>query len=600
MSKKTTHSRESLLAFLQGVTTRTHWQDQSDCQLLQCFLAAPGEDAFTELVRRHGPLVYGVCQRILNHVADAEDAFQATFLVLAKRARTIRKRQSLASWLYGVALRCALYTKSRQALRREREDQVKVAGETMGMANTPLTDQHGFLMEEVQRLPEKYRLPILHCYFAGCTQQEAAEKLDWPLGTVAGRLSRAKQMLKKRLEKHGIVGGLAVVVTLLEQQRAPAAVASSLLYNTVQIIMANTIATPTAPECSPEVSSIAEHVSRKMLFSGSRVALLSALVLVGFLGVVIAGANVSLQDTSPPTDTITSEAVAIQEKKPAVEEKENAGPVPGFELANDHLWRWKIDDEALQLLQKRQLSNEIPFLPEARGHLLAAAPAIAHFNNIIGQKGVEITGVRSSHSLVLTPKGIRPFSHLKKYDFYIWALGDSMAGAVCGNISPDDPWIRSHAEHRPARAKATGFGQRKIEEGHESGELTALTNPTRGREKFVLVTMPQNKILCPNGPYFGVLGRTGFLTAWNPNREGAYARHYEINDWEMWHLIKNSDGTVSFRNRMNGHYLSVEKDGTCHLRSRTLNDTAKFQMLFDRSGCFRLKSGWGTYVTAQP
>src|SRR3954454_3513196 len=196
----------------------------NDEQLLDRFLdrdddssvsEARAEAAFRAIVVRHGPMVLGVCRHVLNQQQDAEDAFQATFLVLARKAGSIRDRRVLARWLYEVAYRIAMRARTNGVRRRTHERQ---GGE---MAATVTIDNHGWielrpvLHEEVNRLPEKYRMPVILCYLEGKTNEEVAELLQWPVGTVKGRLSRARDILRSRLTRRGLALSAALLVTAL-------------------------------------------------------------------------------------------------------------------------------------------------------------------------------------------------------------------------------------------------------------------------------------------------------------------------------------------------------------------------------------------------
>jgi RNA polymerase sigma factor (sigma-70 family) len=151
----------------------------SDRELLERFLGEGDGAAFSALVRRHGRTVLGVCQRVLKNAHDAEDAFQATFLVLVRKARSIAKRESVGSWLYGVAYRVALKARAEVVRRRTREMQAGMAKDEA--KHDGLRDElPPILDEEVNRLPAKYRQPIVLCYFEGKTYQEAARLLGWP------------------------------------------------------------------------------------------------------------------------------------------------------------------------------------------------------------------------------------------------------------------------------------------------------------------------------------------------------------------------------------------------------------------------------------
>jgi RNA polymerase sigma factor (sigma-70 family) len=172
----------------------------SDKQLLECFVRQRTEAVFAELVRRHGPMVYGVCRRVLRHTQDAEDAFQATFLILARKAGCLQKPEMLANWLYGVASRTALHARNQNARRRQREQ--KAASLATLPPDPPQEDAlelPRLLEEELQRLPEKYRVPLVLCYLEGKTHVEAACLLRLPTGSMSSRLSRGREILRDRL-----------------------------------------------------------------------------------------------------------------------------------------------------------------------------------------------------------------------------------------------------------------------------------------------------------------------------------------------------------------------------------------------------------------
>src|SRR6516164_5123098 len=170
--------------------------DKTDGQLLEQFLNERDEAAFAALVCRHRSMVLGVCRRILGNQADADDALQATFIVLVRKATSLTSRPVVGDWLHGVARRTALKARADAARRRAKEQIVKrsdVSGAGSRNDWLPLLD------EELSRLPEKYRLPIVLCDLEGNTRHEAAKRLGWPEGTVASRLVRGRAFLAKRL-----------------------------------------------------------------------------------------------------------------------------------------------------------------------------------------------------------------------------------------------------------------------------------------------------------------------------------------------------------------------------------------------------------------
>jgi RNA polymerase sigma factor (sigma-70 family) len=200
---------ETTLAALRTDERWCDFEGLPDEKLLDRFLGpdrTAAEDAFLALVRRHGPMVRGVCRRILDQLHDAEDASQATFLVLARKAGRIRDRRALGRWLYRVAYRTAVCTRTGSARRRTHE------GLAAGMsAVTPGPEHHTswsvlrlVLHEEVDRLPATYRSAVVLCYLEECTDEEAAALLRWPVGTVKSRLARARELLRARLTRRGL------------------------------------------------------------------------------------------------------------------------------------------------------------------------------------------------------------------------------------------------------------------------------------------------------------------------------------------------------------------------------------------------------------
>ena len=179
---------------------------KSDGQLLDLFATRRDETAFTALIERHGPMVQRVCGEILGNHHDAEDAFQATFLILARHAGSIRRRDSLANWLYGVALRVSTCARSASARRRRHERNWAAVSAARTSNEGESRDDFGpLLYVELGRLPERFRVPMVICDLEGRTYEEAARLLRCPVGTIKSRLATARRRLRQRLERSGIV-----------------------------------------------------------------------------------------------------------------------------------------------------------------------------------------------------------------------------------------------------------------------------------------------------------------------------------------------------------------------------------------------------------
>jgi RNA polymerase sigma factor (sigma-70 family) len=218
------------------------------------------EAAFRAIVARHGPLVMGVCRHALHNEHDAEDAFQATFLTLSRKAETIRDRRVLSSWLYEVAYRIAIRARASAAKRRDREGQGAVleAEATIPMQErtVALNDLQPVLHDEVNRLPEKYRLPIILSYLEGKSNEEVAELLEWPVGTVKGRLFRARNLLRSRLTRRGLVLSTSFLCMALGQGKVEGAVISDdLIERTVRLALRARLAESASASAPVEIGS---------------------------------------------------------------------------------------------------------------------------------------------------------------------------------------------------------------------------------------------------------------------------------------------------------------------------------------------------------
>jgi RNA polymerase sigma factor (sigma-70 family) len=280
--------RSTLLSERAGLT---------DGQLLERFVRRREPAAVTALVRRHGPMVWGVCRRVLGNHHDAEDAFQATFLVLVRKAASIRG--NIASWLYGVAHRTALNARASRARRQVRERSLPALPEPAVADEHPWSDLQPLLDHEVNRLPEKYRTVIVLCDLGGKTGREVSRQLGLPQGTVASRLARARAMLARRLARHGLAVAGGALATGLSQAAAPACVPPLVLSSTKQAVTAVAAGQAAATGLiAAQVAALTEGVVRSMLLTKLKSAI--AVLLILGLGTLSAGALMSRSQATEP------------------------------------------------------------------------------------------------------------------------------------------------------------------------------------------------------------------------------------------------------------------------------------------------------------
>jgi RNA polymerase sigma factor (sigma-70 family) len=263
----------------------------SDGELLERFIAARDETAFATLMDRYGPLILGVCRRVLRRPQDIEDAFQATFLVLLRNARSIVKKTSLSAWLYGVAYRTSLKARAkaeRRHLREQAVDEANLPSRAWAAKDGPALAS--VVDQEISGLPEKYRAVILACCLQEKTNEEAAQELGWAVGTVWSRLSRGRELLRKRLARRGVeVAGAALGALLAKNGTAQASLVHSAFR--AALLQANGAAV------RENASLLAAEVSRSLLLDRLRAVIGVTLALSVLVGAVIA---TTFALTAPP------------------------------------------------------------------------------------------------------------------------------------------------------------------------------------------------------------------------------------------------------------------------------------------------------------
>ena len=319
----------------------------ADSQLLERFLAQRDAAAFEALVRRHGPMVHGVCLRILRNHHDAEDTFQATFLVLAHKAASIVSRRTLSSWLYGVAYHTALKARAEGLRRRAKEK------EAAAMPKPQTTHEIWFHLEPLIDaalcgLPDKYRTVIVLCDLEGKTRKEVARLLNCPEGTIASRLARARDLLAGRLARQGLALSAAAVAEALAQGSASASVPSSWVFAVVQAAgwLALGQALP-AGAISPQVVALKEGVLKTMLMIKLKMAMavLLVLALMG-VGATMLPAPAPAQDKNfTPKQAETNPAAPMPQKEKAKQAANSTKVKLGPTLVLKHVILDEMDAE---------------------------------------------------------------------------------------------------------------------------------------------------------------------------------------------------------------------------------------------------------------
>jgi RNA polymerase sigma factor (sigma-70 family) len=328
-----------LLRFIRTIGSACPEEDTTDGQLLARYLRQRDEGAFAALLRRHGPMVWGVCRRLLVDTHAAEDAFQASFLVFLRKAASIRRPELLAPFLYGIAQRTALKARSLRARQKIREGPLFVESPAADAA-PGWNELRPVLDEELGRLPDKYRLPLILCYLQGQSYSQAAQALGWAAGTVSGRLARARVLLRTRLVRRGLVLSASSLALWLTEAARAEMLPDGLAQTSVEVALG---------AASPQAITLSKGVLQAMLMSKLKItgAVVLAIALMG------GGAGVTTQRFLAAHVAAGSDAIV-------------ATPLGAAELRAD-------DPPPLPKKKKDATKNQPPSAKSPDGKLVAVA-----------------------------------------------------------------------------------------------------------------------------------------------------------------------------------------------------------------------------------
>jgi RNA polymerase sigma factor (sigma-70 family) len=318
MEAMSTAQLDPILRHLRKLVAGRDLHEWSDRQLLDDFAARREEAAFAVLLARHGPMVLRVCRRVLGHEQDAEDAFQATFLVLAGNTASIRKREALADWLHGVAYRTAMKAKRGAARRRTREAHVRAAAPTSSAGPT-WNEVQAALDEELRNLPEPFRLAFVLCVLEGKSGPEAAALLGCKEGTVSSRLTRARQQLRRQLIRRGINLASLIAVLAVAESAGRAAVSTPLAEATMRFGLLVAAGESVAGVIPTQVAALAAGVTRAMFLTKTKILTVALLVFAALAtaagALTLAGALAD--EGAKPVKEATNAKPPADEGKPA-------------------------------------------------------------------------------------------------------------------------------------------------------------------------------------------------------------------------------------------------------------------------------------------
>ncbi|HEY7308498.1 MAG TPA: sigma-70 family RNA polymerase sigma factor [Gemmataceae bacterium] len=369
-----------------------------DAELLSRFVGRRDEAAFESLLRRHGPMVLRVARRVLDNDADAEDVFQATFLLLARRASTIRKRESVASWLHSVAYRLAVSMRSKRRKRQATEKRAAEARPTETPSASAWSELEGTLHEALAQLPAKYRTPLVYCYLEGWTQEEVARDLGVPLGTLRSWVARGRELLRKRLLRRGIAfSATGASSALLASACATAeAVPISLRIATLQAVRLFDVGGNAMTLVSPQVAMLVRRGMTTLLVAKLKGGAACFLVLA----LLVAGSGWAAHRTfgaKPPERNETAGKAppkqAASAERPRVDV--HGDPLPPGAIARLGTVRFRHEDGIFQLAVS----------PDGRTLAAAAGKSVALWDSQTGRLTGRVAFTHDMHCVAFTPDG---------------------------------------------------------------------------------------------------------------------------------------------------------------------------------------------------
>jgi RNA polymerase sigma factor (sigma-70 family) len=455
-------SPESVLNFVRGLASGQR-PGKTDADLLGQFIDGD-EDAFAALVSRYGPLVLSVCRSVLPCEQDAEDAFQATFLVLAQRASSIRSKASVGSWLHGVALRIARKAQTSSARRQRRERHAAREEGVLAADDLTWRELQEILHEELGALPEKYRLPLLLCCWEGKTQDEAAGQLGCPRATLKDRMGRARELLRDRLTRRGVALSVPLFATLL----SPAAVSAALVRSSTHGAFRFVAGKPGAQVGHAAV--LAQRALRSLAPGRLRAAVL--VLVLGLCGIGLAARN-SFPPRTPANPDASEPGIPGQGREMKPHLARAGDPLPQGALAR------------LGTLRFRQGTTVtgIAFSPDGKRLLSCSSDDNVNlWDAATGKQLRRLTHERFDlvQSVAFSPDGRTVASGYTGGGLFLWnadtgqclrQLKGHQAHVVALAFSPDGKLLYSgELDHAPVRCWDVDTGQERRQfPGHERG-----------------------------------------------------------------------------------------------------------------------------------
>jgi RNA polymerase sigma factor (sigma-70 family) len=501
-----------VLRHLDGLREAPALSGPADAQLLERFARGHEEAPFAALVRRHGPMVWAVSRRLLPHAHDAEDVFQATFLLLVRKAASIRKAESVGSWLHGVARRLALQVRVQQARRRSREQRAADMRANRPGGEISLSEVQAALDAALGDLSEKYLAALVLCYLEGKTHEEAARCLGCPPATLRTRVARGRKLLRDRLASHGLALSTAGLGALLIAGAAPAAAPATLVRDAVRAGLAFAAGQPAAAVCSRQAAGLVAGGLRAMFLGKVKTATAVVLLAATF----VAGATALMQRVTAADDPAKPAAAASQgvaEPRPPADDRQDKDaiayggrilgpdgrPVAAAKLYLTPWWGYHYEPFTAPASATTGPDGRFAFTaPKAKYQDLATIVVAAAPNLGVGWVGLHKDDKRTDLTLNLVADDVPITGRITDLE------GKPVAGATLRVLqimaSPREdlgPWLEAARDKTaPARDRSSDLEQRYLSRYTTAPSAVVTTDAAgrfrltgMGRERLVIVRL---------------------------------------------------------------------------------------------------------------
>ncbi len=559
------------ISYLRYVLADYGPRDRTDGELLREFLSSNNQHAFAQLMKRHGPMVLGICRRVLRQEQDAEDALQATFLALACKASAIRKHESLASWLHGVAFHMANDARKAAIRRRKHLNEAHEAPPAPSPgAELAWREVRAILDGEIERLPAIYREPFILCCLENRSSEEVARTLRLKPGTVWSRVARAKHRLQTRLKKRGVELAVLLTAAAVSSNAASSAIPAGLIGSTAQTALEMTGGSGlTVSTISPNVAALLKGMMKAFVVAQLKA---GALAVVAF-ALLTAGLGVAAVRWLPNPGTLESKN---PQEKSRIQSDSSVPKVtaPGLDRFGDDLPAGVVARVGTVRLRHGNTVDKLVFAPDGKSLITAASDGFVHrwetstgkvlfridLNEL--QRGNRFQpvpyflGSDDADSLVVSPNGQTIAAACMNSQPRIWELASGRVLCLLGHDQ-----IRADQIVFSPDSSSVAYGSGRLIGGEDDLAIT-MADATTGNEICHFVGHSgkiERFLFSPNDPLLISSSQDGTVRSWNV-KTGAEVRRFQATSFALSAVgntvaLCSKDGSIEICNLNNGESI---------------------------------------------